>query len=130
MIDSVDRLETLMSGLAGQRGIIGNALTSTAWVTTRLATLLGETRPGIKNTVTNLGRTAEEIMRGEVYVRTAHAPALRFKQLSNLGSYGAWLQIWICRQRLIFGAPGTPQMILPPSTCSVTARAGGRCQYK
>ena len=132
VIDSVDRLETLMSGLAGQRGIIGNALTSTAWVTTRLATLLGETRPGIKNTVTNLGRTAEEIMRGEVYVRglLTRLP-LRFKQLSNLGSYGAWLQIWICRQRLIFGAPGTPQMILPSiDVLGDSQKAGGRCQYK
>ncbi len=129
LIDSIDRLEVLMSGLAGQKETIGSSLTSTAAVATDLARLLGDTRPGLQNMLRNLGRTSEEVIRGESYVRPllSRLPG-DFKKLSNLGSYGAWLQIWICRQRLIFGAPGTPQLIIPTiDALGGTQKAGGRC---
>ncbi|GED99053.1 MCE family protein [Gordonia crocea] len=130
LITSIDRLEILMSGLAGQKEIIGSSLTSTASVATNMARLLGDTRPGLQNLVRNLGRTTEEILRGESYIRPllSRLPG-DFKKLSNLGSYGAWLQIWICRQRLIFGAPGTPQLVIPTiDMLGNTQKAGGRCQ--
>ncbi|GAB09721.1 Mce family protein [Gordonia araii NBRC 100433] len=130
LIDSIDRLEVLMSGLAGQRSTIGASLSSTASVANNMARLLGDTRPDLQGTLRNLGRTSEEILRGEAYIRPllSRLPG-DFKKLSNLGSYGAWLQIWICRQRLIFGAPGTPQLVIPTiDMLGNTQKAGGRCQ--
>ncbi|MFT4201229.1 MCE family protein [Gordonia sp. (in: high G+C Gram-positive bacteria)] len=131
VIDSIDRLETLMTGLAGQKETIGSSLTSTAAVATDMAKLLGDTRPGLQSMFNNLSRTSEELLRGEADLRPllSRLPG-DFKKLSNLGSYGAWLQIWICRQRLIFGAPGTPQLIIPTiDAFGNTQMAGGRCQH-
>ncbi|QKT08460.1 MCE family protein [Gordonia sp. X0973] len=130
LIDSIDRLETLMTGLAGQKDVIGSSLTSTAAVATDMARLLGDTRPGLHSMIDNMGKTSEQLLRGESYIRPllSRLPG-DFKKLSNLGSYGAWLQIWICRQRLIFGAPGTPQLIIPTiDALGGTQKAGGRCQ--
>ncbi|MFT3901105.1 MAG: MCE family protein [Gordonia sp. (in: high G+C Gram-positive bacteria)] len=130
LIDSIDRLETLMTGLADQKGTIGSSLTSTAAVATDMAKLLGDTRPGLQNTFKNLDGVSEALLRDEAYVRglLGRLPS-DFKKLSNLGSYGAWLQIWICRQRLIFGAPGTPQLVMPTiDATGNTQMAGGRCQ--
>ncbi|GAC68074.1 MCE family protein [Gordonia soli] len=109
---SLDLLQQLVSGLSAQRATIGSALTETAQLTNGLSSLLATTRPDIQSTLTNTGKVSEEVLKAGPYVSSLikRLPD-DFKKLSNLGSYGAWLQIWLCKVRLIFTGPGNQQIL-------------------
>ena len=126
---SVDLLQQLVTGLAEQKGTIGNALTQTSRVTNGLSDLLSTTRPTLQSMVTNTGRVSEELLAAEPFIRNLISRLPEdYKILSNLGSYGAWLQIYFCRLRILLPAPGG-QTILYTSNNVMgdTTRAGGRC---
>lgn len=126
---SVDLLQQLVTGLAEQKGTIGNALTQTSRVTNGLSDLLSTTRPTLQSMVANTGRVSEELLAAEPFIRNLISRLPEdYKVLSNLGSYGAWLQIYFCRLRILLPAPGG-QTILYTSNNVMgdTTRAGGRC---
>lgn len=126
---SLDQLQQLTSGLAEQRGIIGNSLTQTSEVTNGLSDLLGATRPDLKQMVANTGQTSDSILRAEPYVRSLlqRLPS-DYKKLSNLGSYGSWLQIYFCRIRLLVTGPAGKQYFFTSNdVMGDTTKAGGRC---
>lgn len=126
---SLDRLQQLVTGLSDQRETIGNALTQTSELTTDLADLLGATRPDIRDTVSALGRTSDELLTAEPYIRQLLQRLPEdYKILSNLGSYGAWLQLWLCRVRLMFDGPdGNAIFFNSIITDENTTKPGGRC---
>lgn len=126
---SIDKLQQLSTGLADQRQTIGNALTQTSRLTNNLSDLLVATRPDLRDTVTNLGKTSDEVLKAEPYVRSLiqRLPD-DFKKLSNLGSYGAWLQLWLCRVRLLFNGPNNQYVFFTPiSVTKDDTGPGGRC---
>ncbi|NMO04732.1 MCE family protein [Gordonia sp. TBRC 11910] len=126
--EDLDRLHQLVDGLAADRTTIGQSLSSTSALTNNLADLLTDTRPQLKQLVTDTGSLATEMNRGEGYVRQV-LPRLPndFKTLSNLGSYGAWLQIWLCRQRIIMTGPGNTQIVFTSLDATKNSRPGNRC---
>lgn len=127
--ESVDRLQQLISGLAGDRDVIGEFIGQAASATTGMAGLLNVTRPDIKQSITSLGQTAAQALEGEAFVRDllAHLPG-DFKKLSNLGSYGAWLQIYFCRIRLLLPGPGDSAYYFTAiDAMGDKTKAGGRC---
>ncbi|SIR66519.1 phospholipid/cholesterol/gamma-HCH transport system substrate-binding protein [Williamsia sterculiae] len=127
---SVDRLQQLITGLSRQRGTVGSALTNTSQLTTDLAGLLVQTRPDIRSTVTDTGKVSDEVLKGEPYVRglLTRLPE-DFRKLSNLGSYGAWLQIWLCQVNIFFTGPNGQDLIWRPVDDSgPTQNPGGRCR--
>ncbi|AZG47922.1 MCE family protein [Gordonia insulae] len=129
---SVDLLQQLVSGLAAQRGTIGNALTQTSKLTNGLSDLLVSTRPDIEATTANLGQTSEEFLKGGDYVSALikRLPG-DFKALSNLGSYGAWLQLWLCKVRIVFTGPGDKQIMWSNiNAAGDTTGPGGRCTFR
>lgn len=126
---SVDRLQQLISGLAGDRDVIGDFIGQAATATTGMAELLNVTRPDIKQTITALGQTSDQALQAEPFIRDllAHLPG-DFKALSNLGSYGAWLQIYFCRIRLLLPGPGNTQYYFTAiDAMGDLTKAGGRC---
>ncbi|MEE4025217.1 MCE family protein [Gordonia sp. PKS22-38] len=126
---SIDQLQQLASGLAAQRGVIGNSLTQTSKVTNGLADLLQTTRPDLQQMVANTGTASQELLNAEPYLRSL-IPRLPndYKKLSNLGSYGAWLQIYFCRIRLLLTGPGGKQYFFTSNdVMGDTTKAGGRC---
>lgn len=126
---SVDRMQQLISGLSEDREVIGNSITQTAEATTGLASLMNVVRPDLKKSITALGRTSEEALKGEDFIRDllGRLPG-DFKMLSNLGSYGAWLQIYFCRIRLLLPGPGNTQYYFTAiDAMGDTTKAGGRC---
>ncbi|WP_026917451.1 MCE family protein [Gordonia shandongensis] len=126
---SVDRMQQLISGLSGDRTVLGDAVTEASKATTGLAGLLEKTRPDIKGAVTALGRTSEQALKAEPFIRNllGRLPG-DFKKLSNLGSYGAWLQIYFCRIRLLLPGPGNSQYYFTAIDATGDATtAGGRC---
>ncbi|MBY4569138.1 mammalian cell entry protein [Gordonia sihwensis] len=126
---SVDRMQKLISGLAQDRGVYGEAISQASQATTGLASLMNATRPDLKETVSALGRTSEQALKAEPFIRNllGRLPG-DFKMLSNLGSYGAWLQIYFCRIRLLLPGPGNTQYYFTAiDAMGDQTRAGGRC---
>lgn len=126
---SVDRLQQLISGLSGDRDVIGQFITRAAGATTGMADLLQDTRPDIKGALTSLGETSDQALQAEPYIREmlGELPG-NFKTLSNLGSYGAWLQIYFCRIRLLMPGPGNSQYFFTAiDAMGDKTKAGGRC---
>lgn len=126
---SVDRLQQLITALSGDRDVIGNFISESAEATTGLASLLGATRPDIKGALSGLGETSAQALKAEPFLRKllSELPG-DFKVLSNLGSYGAWLQIYFCRIRLILPGPGDSQYYFTAiDAMGDKTSAGGRC---
>ena len=126
---SIDRMQQLVSGLSGDREIIGESITQTSEATNSLAGLLSVTRPDLKESIAGLGETAQELLGGEDFLRSllSRLPG-DFKTLSNLGSYGAWLQIYFCRIRLLLPGPGDTQFYFTAiDAMGDKTTAGGRC---
>ncbi len=126
---SVDRLQQLISGLSGDRDVIGRFITQSAEATNGMANLLGTVRPDIKGALTALGQTSGEAVKAEPFIRQllGELPG-DFKTLSNLGSYGAWLQIYFCRIRLLLPGPGNTQYYFTAiDAMGDKTTAGGRC---
>lgn len=129
---SVDLLQQLVTGLSSQREVIGNALTQTSQLTNGLADLLSTTRPDLREIVGNTGQLSENVLKAEPFLRSVLTRLPEdYKKLSNLGSYGAWLQIYFCRIRLLIGGPGKTQVFY--TAIDVTGdktTAQGRCSPK
>lgn len=126
---SIDKLQQLVTGLSSQREVIGNSLTQTSQLTNNLADLLTVTRPDIESSVDNLGKTSAQVLAAEPYVRgLLQRLPNDYKILSNVGSYGAWLQLWLCRIRLMFTGPNNSTIwFTPVDVTSQTTNPGGRC---
>jgi len=126
---SVDRLQQLVTGLAADKDVIGNTITESAEVTNSLAGLLHTTRPDLKQTISALGQTSAEALKSREFLNEllAGLPG-SFKKLSNLGSYGSWLQIYFCRIRLLMPGPGDSQYFFTSiDAMGDKTKAGGRC---
>ncbi|MGU3291860.1 MCE family protein [Williamsia sp. M5A3_1d] len=109
---SLDRLQQLISGLSSQRDTVGKAITDTSQLTNDLAGLLDTNRPNLKRVVSETGRVSDQVLSDEPFVRglLQRFPG-DFKALSNLGSYGAWLQIWLCRVDIFFTGPDHKEIV-------------------
>ncbi|GAA4664525.1 MCE family protein [Gordonia humi] len=126
---SVDRLQQLISGLAEDKDVIGRSITQSASATTGLADLMGVIRPDTKKALTDLGTTSANALKSEDFIRDllGRLPG-DFKRLSNLGSYGSWLQIYFCRIRLLLPGPGKTQYYFTAiDAMGDKTQAGGRC---
>lgn len=126
---SVDRMQKLISGLSDDRSVIGESISQTGRATTGLASLMNVIEPDVTKTVTALGKTSEEALKSEDFIRDllGRLPG-DFKMLSNLGSYGAWLQIYFCRIRLLVPGPGNTQYYFTAiDVMGDKTKAGGRC---
>ncbi|MCP2176711.1 MCE family protein [Williamsia maris] len=126
---SLDRLQQLISGLASQKDSIGAAVTNTSQLTNDLAGLLDTTRPDLKNIVTRTGQVSDQVLGDEPFLRglLQRFPG-DFKALSNLGSYGAWLQIWLCRVDIYFTGPDHKEIVYRSlDDTGNNVNPGGRC---
>jgi phospholipid/cholesterol/gamma-HCH transport system substrate-binding protein len=94
---AVDRLERLVTGLAGDRAPIGDAITALERGTASLTDLLSETRPPLAGTVDELARLAPLLEDDHETLDLAlqKAPA-NFRKLVRLGSYGSWINQYLC----------------------------------
>ncbi|MCF8605629.1 MCE family protein [Gordonia sp. HY442] len=127
--ESVDRMQQLISGLAGDKDVIGRAISESASATTDLADLMGTIRPDTKKAISALGTTSGNALKAEPFIRDllTRLPG-DFKKLSNLGSYGSWLQIYFCRIRLLLPGPGNTQYYYTAiDAMGDKTTAGGRC---
>lgn len=126
---SLDQLQKLISGLDSQRNVIGDAITNTSELTNDLNDVLAENQSDLQSLITATGQVSQEVLNSEAYVRglLGRLPS-DFKALSNLGSYGAWLQIWLCQVNLIFSAPNGEEIVWRSvDATGPNTNPGGRC---
>ncbi|QZT64740.1 MCE family protein [Mycolicibacterium austroafricanum] len=96
---AVDQLEQLATGLAQDRDPIGDAITALDSGTASLAGLLTEARPPLAGTVDQLNRLAPLLSNETDLARLDLAlqkTPQNYRKLVRLGSYGSWLNLYIC----------------------------------
>lgn len=96
---AVDQLEQLATGLARERDPIGDAITALDDGTASLAGLLTEARPPLAGTVDELNRLAPLLSNETDLARLDLAlqkTPQNYRKLVRLGSYGSWLNLYIC----------------------------------
>ncbi|WP_166902869.1 MCE family protein [Mycobacterium sp. DL440] len=94
---TLDRLEVLVTDLAQHRDTIGSAVDALSSGTTTLADLLTNTRAPLAGTVEQLETVSSHVV-GDMPtldVALQRAPD-NYRKLVRLGSYGAWLNYYIC----------------------------------
>lgn len=94
---AVDKLELLVSGLAGDRDPIGNAITALDNGTASLTDLLTQARPPLAGTVAQLARVAPLLDQDKATLDIALQKAPKnYRKLVRLGSYGSWINQYLC----------------------------------
>ena len=98
---TVDRLEKLVTGLAADRDPIGEAITALDNGTASLADLLTNARAPLAGTVDELSRLAPilDSDKETLDIALQKAPA-NFRKLVRLGSYGSWINQYLCGMSL------------------------------
>jgi phospholipid/cholesterol/gamma-HCH transport system substrate-binding protein len=94
---TIDRLQRLVTELSENRDPIGAAIDSLDAGTASLADLLGQARAPLSGTIGQLNRLAPLLDGGKDKIDAAlgRAPD-NYRKLIRLGSYGSWLNIYIC----------------------------------
>ncbi|MFE6924130.1 MCE family protein [Nocardia sp. NPDC057663] len=121
---TIDELQRLVSGLAAERDPIGAALPRIAGATKELNDLLTTARPDLRNTIEQTGRLATNLDNGSDDLQwVLERLPETYKQLVRIGSYGAFLQLYICGTVLLVDGPNgqTMEVRIPGS------QATGRC---
>ncbi|MEU9603471.1 MCE family protein [Streptomyces sp. NPDC048057] len=122
--DLVDTLQQLVSGFAGDRKPLGDAVTALGDLTTVTAGLLKDGRAPLKEDIHQLGRLSHELDRG--------APAIenflkktpeKMRTLTRTASYGSWFNLYLCEAKVtgVTTSTGAP----PPTGISTPTR---RCR--
>jgi phospholipid/cholesterol/gamma-HCH transport system substrate-binding protein len=94
---AVDRLEQLITGLAQDRDPIGESIDALDKGTASLTDLLTQARPPLAGTVDQLNRLAPLLEKDKelLDISLQKAPG-NFRKLVRLGSYGSWLNQYLC----------------------------------
>ena len=94
---AVDRLEKLITGLSKDRDPIGEAITALDTGTASLTDLLSQARPPLAGTVDQLNRLAPLLDKDKplLDISLQKAPE-NYRKLVRLGSYGSWLNQYLC----------------------------------
>jgi phospholipid/cholesterol/gamma-HCH transport system substrate-binding protein len=94
---AVDKLEKLVTGLAGDRDPIGNAITALDKGTASLTDLLTGIRPPLAGAVGQLARLAPILSDDQATLDIALQKAPQnYRKLVRLGSYGSWINQYLC----------------------------------
>jgi phospholipid/cholesterol/gamma-HCH transport system substrate-binding protein len=94
---TVDRLEKLVTGLAGDRDPIGNAITALDSGTASLTDLLTASRAPLAGSVDQLARLAPLLEQDKATLDIALQKAPKnYRKLVRLGSYGSWINQYLC----------------------------------
>jgi phospholipid/cholesterol/gamma-HCH transport system substrate-binding protein len=93
----VSTLQRLVSGLAGDRAAIGDAIQGMADLTGATAGLLEQAREPLKDSISGLGMLASNLVTGqEALEQFLTATPAKFEAVGRTASYGSWLNFYLC----------------------------------
>jgi phospholipid/cholesterol/gamma-HCH transport system substrate-binding protein len=107
----VGTLQRLVSGLAGDRTAIGDAIQGIADLTGATAGLFEQARPPLKESIAGLGRLSTNLVTGAKDL-TQFLTVLpdKFEAVGRAASYGSWLNFYLCEATLQTDPPqGIPK---------------------
>ncbi|MFF2552986.1 MCE family protein [Nocardia sp. NPDC058058] len=121
---TLNELQRLISGLAADKDPIGDALPRLAGATGDLTELLQVVRPDLKANVSELGRLSANLDANEDQVQfVMNLLPETYKKLIRIGSYGSFLNMYICGANFLIDAPdGGTQLLKMPGM-----QTTGRC---
>lgn len=102
--DRSDQLDTtivtmqqLVSGLAEDRTAIGTSIEGMGELTSRVANLLGETRPALRDSIGHLGELSGTLDDHSQEVEDfLDLLPTKLDRIGRIGSYGSWLNFYLC----------------------------------
>jgi phospholipid/cholesterol/gamma-HCH transport system substrate-binding protein len=121
---TIAELQRLISGLAADKDQIGDAIPRIAGATGDLTDLLAQARPDLRGTIEQTGRLATNLDAGSDTVQWVleRLPST-YRQLIRIGSYGSFLQLYVCSTNFLVDGPnGQTMKINMPG-----AQTTGRC---
>jgi phospholipid/cholesterol/gamma-HCH transport system substrate-binding protein len=93
----VSTLQRLVSGLAGDRAAIGEAIEGMADLTGATAGLLDQAREPLKESISGLGMLASNLVAGQGDLEQfLTATPAKFEAVGRTASYGSWLNFYLC----------------------------------
>jgi phospholipid/cholesterol/gamma-HCH transport system substrate-binding protein len=119
---TIDRLDRLVTELSQERDPIGSAIEALDNGTASIADLLGQARPPLAGAVSQLGRLSANIDPKTVGEALGHAPE-NFRKMARSGSYGSWIQYFLCDITFRLNDSAGRVMVLPWVRSN-----SGRCQ--
>ncbi|SCD48807.1 MCE family protein [Streptomyces sp. PpalLS-921] len=122
--DLVVTLQELVTGFAGDREPLGDAVTAMGALTTVTADLLEDGREPLKKDIAQLGRLTGQLDKNaptiESFLRTTPA---KMEAITRLTSYGSWLNLYLCEAKV--GGVSTDDGSAPPTGITI---GQSRCQ--
>lgn len=99
--DLVVTLQKLVTGFAGDRKSLGQAVTAMGALTTVTADLLDDGRAPLKSDIKQLGRLSDQLGKGTPQIENflQKTPA-KMAAISRLTSYGSWLNLYLCEAKV------------------------------
>jgi phospholipid/cholesterol/gamma-HCH transport system substrate-binding protein len=98
----VSTLQQLVSGLAGDRTAIGDAIQGLADLTGATAGLLDQARQPLKDSISGLGMLASNLVTGSADLEQfLVATPEKFDALGRTASYGSWLNFYLCEATVV-----------------------------
>lgn len=93
----IDQLQQLATGLAEQRGSIGEAISSLGDLTTSTAGLLSSVRPPLKDDIAALGDLAGNLAdHGDTVDKFLAGLPHKVETINRVSSYGGWYNYYLC----------------------------------
>ncbi|MEL5956962.1 MCE family protein [Streptomyces sp. CLV115] len=122
--DLVVTLQKLVTGFAGDRKPLGQAVTAMGALTTVTADLLDDGRAPLRSDIKQLGRLSDQLGKGTPQIENflQKTPA-KMAAISRLTSYGSWLNLYLCEAKV--GGVTTEDGSAPPTGIEV---GKPRCQ--
>jgi phospholipid/cholesterol/gamma-HCH transport system substrate-binding protein len=98
----VTTLQQLVTGLAGDRTAIGDAIQGLADLTGATAGLLDQARQPLKDSIAGLGMLASNLVAGSAELRQfLVATPEKFDAVGRTASYGSWLNFYLCEATVV-----------------------------
>jgi phospholipid/cholesterol/gamma-HCH transport system substrate-binding protein len=93
----IDQLQQLATGLAQQRGTIGDAISALGELTNSTADLLSNVRPPLKDDIASLGVLAGTLAdHGDTVDKFLAGLPHKVQTISRVSSYGGWYNYYLC----------------------------------
>ncbi|GCE41512.1 MCE-family protein Mce1B [Rhodococcus wratislaviensis] len=119
----IDNLQKVIDGLASKSDPIGDALVHVNDASRSVADLLTNTRPSIKNDISEVGRVAGLVNADKDYVNWALSSLPdAYGKLSRLGLYGDFFTFYLCDVQLKVNGPDGNPVYVP-----IIGQRAGRC---
>ncbi|QNE73712.1 MCE family protein [Streptomyces finlayi] len=117
--DLVVTLEKLVTGFAGDREPLGEAVTAMGALTTVTADLINDGRKPLKEDIKQLGRLSDQLVKGTPQIeRFLQKTPAKMAAIGRLTSYGSWLNLYLCEAKV--SGVTTEDGSAPPTGIAIT----------